>query len=300
MSLGTFARVWATSPASGNALLVHLALADLARDRLVQIPQADLAELARCSVTTTARALQELVELGVIVVIDERRKPPIYGLSLQSDDFSHPVTTRHVDNHQNDGILQPDGIEPQESGQIEGERVQRTGDVKSTSDVRPPFEAGITRGTVPDSEPFRAQTPNIGKFIPVVEEIPNVVELRELQDEVRLDVQKATGIERVVVQDPAPTTFRAMSGAAVRPSAGNLVEELAEFLKVIGVKQNPEAPLYWYRDEHVKDFEGLLRLAGKSGATLINEVRAAGIKMPDLRRIPDINERLAAAKIIPF
>jgi hypothetical protein len=287
MSLGTFARVWATSPASGNALLVHLALADLARDRLVQIPQADLAELARCSVTTTARALQELVELGVIVVIDERRKPPIYGLSLQSDDFSHPVITRHVDNHQNDGILQTDGMEPQESGQIEGERVQRTGDVKSTSDVRPPFDAGITRGTVPDSEPFRAQTPNVGQPIPVTTEYVAEIPLRE-------------PTQPAAVTSARPTSLRGLAATLLQPTSPNPAQELAAFLQVIGVKQNPEAPLYWFRDEHVKDFEGLLRLAGKSGATLINEVRAAGIKMPDLRRIPDINDHLAAAKIIPF
>lgn len=101
--------------------------------------------------------------------------------------------------------------------------------------------------------------------------------------------------------DPAPpVNFRGLAATLMQPAAPTPAQELTAFLAAIGVKPNPEAPLYWFRDEHVKDFEGLLRLADKSGAILINEVRAAGIKMPDLRRIPDIFDRLAVAKIIPF
>lgn len=315
MSFAAFAATWSHSRATGNTFLVHLALADLAQVNLVQAAQADIALLARCSVPTVSRALQELISLGEVIALDDRVKPPIYQLQFTAEktfydamiwdatedkeerpihpDFeptrgigleSDPFRARSVDNLQDDGMLQDDGNMMPESNQVEGELVQRTSEEKTSPNVRPPFEAtiGLDMPT------------NIGQPIPVMATPDEVVmkTLAEVQDAAAQALREQTGV--------AAATFQAVARSVVAPMASDPVAELSAFLVVLGVKPNPEVPLYWFRDEHVQDFIGLLRLADKTPGELIDAVKAANITAPNLRRIPELHNALAAAKVIPF
>lgn len=262
MSLSTFARVWSYSPATGNTFLVHLAMADLSIAGIVQAAQPDIALLARCSVETVARSIPKLVEMGVLIPIEERAKPPIFQLASMEDfpprepvtdddpvssrgagPESEPFRAATIDTPQNDGILQNDWINGDTSHQI--------------------------AGGAPSLEEVVALMDSIPEHAP-----PPVA--------------------------PQEHSFQALARSAVPPQEADPAKSLQAFLRALGVQPDPAMPLYWYRDEHVQAFEGLLLFAGKTAAQLISEVQAAGIKMPDLRRIPDINDRLAAAKIIPF
>jgi hypothetical protein len=320
MSLATFARVWATSPASGNTFLVHLALADLARENLVQAPQADIAMLARCSVPTVSRALQELVDAGVIEILDERTKTPIYRLIYQGDGFSDQLRAQLMGNLQNDGILQDDMISLAESDQVGGMTMGQP--IENTGAEPAP------RGMVPESEPFRAQPfeasigldmpSNIGQPMPITTgdvaevelreptqlPIPNTAGLQaldELRDEISREVRDQTGISRVIVEPTAPApTFRAMAATILKAPEEANAAQLSAVLAALGVQPNPEAPLYWYRDEHVKDFQGLLRLANMTPGELLDAIHSASVKTPSIRRIADTHDALARAGIIPF
>ena len=273
MSLEQFARVWGTSPATGTTLLVHLAIADLAIEKMVRAAQAAIADLARCSVTTVARAMQELVDLGVIIVVDDRTKPAIYALIHQSDGISTQLRMNRVDNVQNDGILQADGKEPQESGQTEGIAVQDTLEVNSARDVRLPNEGNI-------GAPMPVSTEDIAE-IPLHESTPPV--------------------SRILIEDPAPApTFKAMARSVVLQPSSDPVAELSAFLRALGVQPNPEAPAYWYRDEHVQDFKALLLLADKTPGELLDAVHQAQVKTPTIRKLADAHNALAQAGIIPF
>ena len=64
MSFYDLAMVWRHSPATGNALLVHLTLADMAIDGLVCASQGEIAILARCDVSTVSRRIADLIEIG--------------------------------------------------------------------------------------------------------------------------------------------------------------------------------------------------------------------------------------------
>ena len=267
MSLEQFARVWGTSPATGTTLLVHLAIADLAIEKMVRAPQAAIADLARCSVTTVARAMQELVDMGVIIVVDDRTKPAIYALIHQSDGISTQLRMNRVDNVQNDGILQDDSKEPQESGQTEGIAVQDT------------LGKNLAReGNIGD--PMPVSTEDIAE-IPLHESTPPV--------------------SRILIEDPAPApTFKAMARSVVLQPSSDPVAELSAFLRALGVQPNPEAPAYWYRDEHVQDFKALLLLADKTPGELLDAVHQAQVKTPTIRKLADAHNALAQAGIIPF
>ena len=79
------------------------------------------------------------------------------------------------------------------------------------------------------------------------------------------------------------------------------VEGLEALLRVVGAELPEGAPpLYWYRDEHVEAFRRLLDLATLSPTELVTAVREANIKAPNMRKVQDLNNALAAAKIIPF
>ncbi len=302
MSLEQFARVWGTSPATGTTLLVHLAIADLAIEKMVRAAQAAIADLARCSVTTVARAMQELVDLGVIIVVDDRTKPAIYALIHQSDGISTQLRMNRVDNVQNDGILQADGKEPQESGQTEGIAVQDTLEVNSARDVRLPNEGNIG-APMPVSTEDIAEIP-LREPTPPVVEVPSVADMRpimDLQDAIARDVREATGIDRVLIEDPAPApTFKAMARSVVLQPSSDPVAELSAFLRALGVQPNPEAPAYWYRDEHVQDFKALLLFADKTPGELLDAVHQAQVKTPTIRKLADAYNALAQAGIIPF
>lgn len=267
MSLEQFARVWGTSPATGTTLLVHLAIADLAIEKMVRAPQAAIADLARCSVTTVARAMQELVDMGVIIVVDDRTKPAIYALIYQSDGISTQLRMNRVDNVQNDGILQDDSKELQESGQTEGMAVQDT------------LGKNLAReGNIGD--PMPVSTEDIAE-IPLHESTPPV--------------------SRILIEDPAPApTFKAMARSVVLQPSSDPVAELSAFLRALGVQPNPEAPAYWYRDEHVQDFKALLLLADKTPGELLDAVHQAQVKTPTIRKLADAHNALAQAGIIPF
>ena len=296
MSLEQFARVWGTSPATGTTLLVHLAIADLAIEKMVRAPQAAIADLARCSVTTVARAMQELVDMGVIIVVDDRTKPAIYALIHQSDGISTQLRMNRVDNVQNDGILQDDSKEPQESGQTEGIAVQDT------------LGKNLAReGNIGD--PMPVSTEDIAEIplrepTPPVVEVPSVADMRpimDLQDAIARDVREATGIDRVLIEDPAPApTFKAMARSVVLQPSSDPVAELSAFLRALGVQPNPEAPAYWYRDEHVQDFKALLLFADKTPGELLDAVHQAQVKTPTIRKLADAHNVLAQAGIIPF
>ena len=296
MSLEQFARVWGTSPATGTTLLVHLAIADLAIEKMVRAPQAAIADLARCSVTTVARAMQELVDMGVIIVVDDRTKPAIYALIHQSDGISTQLRMNRVDNVQNDGILQADGKEPQESGQTGGIAGEGTGG-KSLA------REGNIGDPMPVSTEDIAEIP-LREPTPPVVEVPSVADMRpimDLQDAIARDVREATGIDRVLIEDPAPApTFKAMARSVVLQPSSDPVAELSAFLRALGVQPNPEAPAYWYRDEHVQDFKALLLLADKTPGELLDAVHQAQVKTPTIRKLADAHNALAQAGIIPF
>ena len=80
-----------------------------------------------------------------------------------------------------------------------------------------------------------------------------------------------------------------------------MVKGLEALLRAVGA-QLPEGapPLYWYRDEHVEAYRGTLDLAGMSPSELLTAVQAAKIKAPNMRRVQDLHDTLAAAQILPF
>jgi len=79
------------------------------------------------------------------------------------------------------------------------------------------------------------------------------------------------------------------------------VKGLEALLRVVGAELPEGAPpLYWYRDEHVEAFRRLLDLATLSPTELVTAVREANIKAPNMRKVQDLNNVLAAAQIIPF
>ena len=79
---------WEFSAASGSALLVLLALAEVAdRDGLASLDQREIAARSRMNVSTVATAISRLKELGEIEVEDEPagRRPAVYRINMRFD-----------------------------------------------------------------------------------------------------------------------------------------------------------------------------------------------------------------------
>ena len=80
-----------------------------------------------------------------------------------------------------------------------------------------------------------------------------------------------------------------------------LVKGLEALLRAVGAGLPEGAPpLYWYRDEHVEAYRKTLDLAQRSSSELLTAVQAAKIKAPNMRKVQDLHDALAAAQIIPF
>ena len=114
MSFFDLAMAWRYSPATGNAFLVHMALADMAIDSRVCATQAEIAILARCSVPTVSRVLPELIEAGCIEIEAQGGGPrsPIYRLAhrFQNDSFIRNDVVRRVIDDQTESEAMPQRI----------------------------------------------------------------------------------------------------------------------------------------------------------------------------------------------
>ena len=136
-----------------------------------------------------------------------------------------------------------------------------------------------------------AREGNIGDPMPVSTEDIAEIPLRE----------PTPPVSRILIEDPAPApTFKAMARSVVLQPSSDPVAELSAFLRALGVQPNPEAPAYWYRDEHVQDFKALLLLADKTPGELLDAVHQAQVKTPTIRKLADAYNALAQAGIIPF
>ena len=286
MSLAIFARVWETSPASGNAFLVHLALADLAHGRLVQAPQADIALLARCSIPTVSRALQELVDAGAIEAINDRRtKTPIYRLIHRGDDISDQLRANRHHDLQSDSNYHDDVIGLAEGDQIDGVAMRKT--------VQPVL-----------GFPAHIEPSNTGRPIPVVQELPSVVAVKalaDLQDSATQAIREQTeAVDAMPAPDPEPS-FKAPAKTIIKTAEDIPTLGLQSLLKALGIEQDPAAPIYWYRDEHILDYLKLLAVYGGTGADLAAAVRTAGLRAPSTTKtIESLYPLLVQAKIITF
>lgn len=88
MSGHHFFEAWEYSKASGSALLVLMALSEVAgRDDLASLDQREIATRARMNVSTVATAISRLKELGEIEVVEEAsgRRAAIYRINLPLD-----------------------------------------------------------------------------------------------------------------------------------------------------------------------------------------------------------------------
>lgn len=234
MSFYDLAMVWRHSPATGNALLVHLALADMAIDGLVCASQGEIAILARCDVSTVSRRIADLVEIGELVEESRGagRRTPIFRIAHKAmTEGAPPVVV------QNAGVVQDAVLSPDESQQSERETMEQY----------------VARTLEPHSEPPPA----------------------------------------------AANVYKHLARAIV--GRDGLVKGLEALLKAVGASLPEGAPpLYWYRDEHVEAYRRTLDLAVMSPSELLAAVQAAKIKAPNMRRVQDLHNALAAAQIIPF
>jgi hypothetical protein len=76
MSAEAVGWVFRHSPYSGDALVIHLALADVANDlhgNEVWLMRAAIAEKSRCSISTVARTLRVMCDDGYLTVLEEGR-----------------------------------------------------------------------------------------------------------------------------------------------------------------------------------------------------------------------------------
>ena len=119
MSFYDLAMVWRHSPATGNALLVHLTLADMAIDGLVCASQGEIAILARCDVSTVSRRIADLIEIGELVEESRGagRRTPIFRITHKAMAEGAPRVVV-----QNAGIVHNAVINPVEDQQAEQER----------------------------------------------------------------------------------------------------------------------------------------------------------------------------------
>jgi len=149
MSFFDLAMVWRHSPATGNAFLVHLALADMAIDSRVSATQAEIAILARCSVPTVSRVLPELIEAGCIETEAQGGGPrsPIYRL---------------VHRLQNDGIARDDVVSQAQDDQFES-RAMPHQDLYPTP--APFVDALVQPFPKPFPPPTPEPTPNVYKHL---------------------------------------------------------------------------------------------------------------------------------------
>lgn len=238
MSFYDLAMVWRHSPATGNALLVHLALADMAIDGLVCASQGEIALLARCDVSTVSRRIADLVEIGELAAESHGagRRSPIFRITHKAMTEGAPRAIV-----QDAGVVQDDMIRPDDRPQDERE------DVMQEAHSAPP------------------------------------------------EVTAPISIE----PPPPANVYKHLARSIV--GRDELVKGLEALLRAVGA-QLPEGapPLYWYRDEHVEAYRGTLDLAGMSPSELLTAVQAAKIKAPNMRKVQDLHNALAAAMIIPF
>lgn len=258
MSFYDLAMVWRHSPATGNALLVHLALADMAIDGLVCASQGEIAILARCDVSTVSRRIADLVGIGELVEESRGagRRTPIFRIAHKAmTEGAPPVVV------QNAGVVQDAVLTPDERPQVE------QGDVMPEYLPLPPEERYL-RGAA-------------------------------LIDDAMRSMRDVTGIADASTPPPPVNVHKHLARAIV--GRDELVKGLEALLRTVGA-QLPEGapPLYWYRDEHVEAYRGTLDLAGMSPSELLTAVQAAKIKAPNMRRVQDLHDTLAAAQILPF
>ena len=238
MSFYDLAMVWRHSPATGNALLVHLALADMAIDGLVCASQGEIALLARCDVSTVSRRIADLVEIGELAAESHGagRRSPIFRITHKAMTEGAPRAIV-----QDAGVVQDDMIRPDDRPQDEREDVMQ--------------------------------------------------EVHSAPPEVTAPIS---------IEPPPPANVHRRLARAI-VGRDELVKGLEALLRVVGAELPEGAPpLYWYRDEHVEAYRHLLDLATLSPTELVTAVREANIKAPNMRKVQDLNNVLAAAQIIPF
>lgn len=258
MSFYDLAMVWRHSPATGNALLVHLALADMAIDGLVCASQGEIAILARCDVSTVSRRIADLVGIGELVEESRGagRRTPIFRIAHKAmTEGAPPVVV------QNAGIVQNAVVRQDERPQAE------QGDVMPEYLPLPPEERYL-RGAA-------------------------------LSDDAMRSMRDVTGIADASTPPPPANVHKHLARAIV--GRDELVKGLEALLKAVGASLPEGAPpLYWYRDEHVEAYRKTLDLTGMSPSELLTAVQAAKIKAPNMRRVQDLHDTLAAAQILPF
>jgi hypothetical protein len=265
MSSQGFRNVWASSPASGSTMMVHLALAEMADEvGIVRANHAAIARAARANEDTVALALRRLVQMRQIEVVEPKRGRRCALLRL------FPLT-------------------PKEAVFSGGNALTSLPLPPKHSDIS--VMPNISESAEVTAEPALAVGENLA---PVQEDLAH-----SLGESQTADVDHEAGgttdtkpIAKHGLSDGAmvgpcdAAKFPSVSGPV--PTASINSTDLNRLLKMLGVQPPEEIPLYWWRAEHTSALRALCSDTGLTVDEIAERLRGSGRDFTRIRSIDDL------------
>ncbi len=239
MSSQAFRNVWASSPASGSTLLVHLALADMADEvGIVRANHAAIARATRADEDTVAHALRRLVEIGQIAVVEAKRGRRCALLRL------FPLTPKNA-IFGGGNALPGQPLTPKQSDISVTPNIAESTEI--AAEPAPPLVE--TRAPVQENP-----APGLGK-----NQITDVGHDAGQTTDAQPGAKR--GLSDGALIGPSNAAKSASVSGQVPPAPINSCD-LDRLLKMLGVQPPDEIPLYWWRAEHTSALRALCRDTG--------------------------------------
>lgn len=250
MSAYEFATVWNNSKATGSALLVHLALADCAVNGLARTNHQTLASIARVSVDSVARAINQLVQMGEIEILEPRSGNRVPQIDVMPN-----------------------------RGRSSKPR-QPTPQIAEMGEQIPTLQIA----DMPLPTPQIAALSIVDQVIDDIRKITGIADI----DNAWFSSKRVAPKELPIAVYSAALDVQPFTSRRVPAAVQIVPADVGRVLKAAGVPPNEEVPLYWWRAEHLADLIDLCKGLGISVDTLIGRITTSGQKAPDLRRIADL------------